>query len=586
MNTSRFRAVLCLLGATAILLTGCGGNGYGSSIGGVGAISVTITSPASSPTITQGQSVDITASVANDSSDSGVSWSLSGQGNLSDQTTTTVTYNAPALVTASFTATITATSVSYSPATATLTINVTAGSNDGEANGQYAFLVNGFDDATGEQFAYVGSLTFNGRGEITSGVEDANLPSGVLENVAVGGTYSIGTDNRGIATVTGGGLSTTFAFSVGSISNGVASQISIIEFDDSTGTSGRRGSGTAFLQNSTAFNVSSINGPYALQLIGQNANLGSRAVVIGAFTATGATGNLSGTADFNDDGNVMTGNTFNGTITSSAATASSGRVTLSILGTSQVAYIVSANQLLGMSTTDVSTQGLASGQILQQSTASFISNSLNGAAIQYDTGIGSVAGAGYAEAGSVTFNSTTGQAAFSLDTNDSGTSGTLSGAFSYSVSANGHVIVTGTTSDLPDFWLVSANEAFVMGTGAFANAGLLQPQATGPFSVASISGNYAVGMAEAQAVTAGNVASGVANSSGSGTLNATLDISTASGQLQSAQAQSLTLSIAAGDAATGRFTDNSNGIGYIITPSQFVRIDSTAAAPRILIFAP
>lgn len=585
MNTSRFRAVLCLFGTAAILLTGCSGNGYGSSISGVGAISVTITSPASSPTITQGQSVtNITASVANDSANAGVTWSLSGQGTLSDQTTTTVTYNAPALVTTSFTATITATSVSYGPATATLTINVTAGSNDGEANGQYAFLVNGFDDATAEQFAYVGSLTFNGSGEITTGVEDANLPSGVLENVAVGGMYSIGTDNRGTATVTGGGLSTTFAFSVGSISNGVASQISIIEFDDPT--TGRRGSGTAYLQNSTAFSVSSINGPYALQLIGQNANVGSRAVVIGAFTATGATGNISGTADFNNDGAVSTGNSFTGSLASSTATTTSGRVTLSILGTSQVAYIVSANQLLGMSTTDVSTQGLASGQILQQSTASFISNSLNGATIQYDAGIGSVAGDGCAEVGSVMFNSTTGQASFSLDTNDSGTGGTLSGAFTYSVSANGHVNVNGTTSDLPDFWLISANEAFVMGTGAFVNAGLLQPQATGPFSVASISGNYAVGMAEPQAVTGGNVTSGVANSSGNGTLNVTLDISTASGQLQSAQAQSLTLSIAAGDAAIGRFTDTSNGIGYIITPSQFVRIDSTAASPRVLIFAP
>jgi hypothetical protein len=551
---------------------------------GMPTISVTITNPLSPPTIAQGQTVNVTAAVRNDPANKGVTWSLSGQGTLSNQTATTVTYNPPATVATSFKATVTATSVSDATKSAALVIAVQSpGVNDSEATGQYAFLVNGFDDATGNQFAYIGSLTMNGSGEITAGIEDVNLPSGMQTSIPIQGTYAIGADNRGTATITGGGVSNTFAFSVGSITGGVASQLNIIEFDDTNGTSGRRGSGTAYLQVPAAFSVASINGPYAIELIGQNATAGSRAVILGAFTATGTTGDIAGTVDLNNAGTVAINNPFTGTITSSPGTATSGQVTLTILGSNQVGYIVSASQILVMSTTDITTTGLASGQILQQSTASFTENSLNGAAIQYDTGVGSVAGKGYAEAGPITFNSSTSQGTFDFDTDDSGTSGTLSGTFTYSVSANGHVTLTGTPPFLPDLWLIDINKAFVMGTGASVNTGFFEPQSAGPFSVASISGNYAVGMAQAQPVTGGNVTSGVASSSGNGTLSAILDISMPSGQLQSAQAQSLTLTITS--ANVGRFTDSDNGIGFIISPTEFVRIDSTAAAPQVLVFA-
>ncbi len=55
--------------------------------------------------------MNITASVANDSSGKGVSWSLTGAGTLSNQTTTGVTYTAPATVTSTFVATVVATSI-------------------------------------------------------------------------------------------------------------------------------------------------------------------------------------------------------------------------------------------------------------------------------------------------------------------------------------------------------------------------------------------------------------------------------------------------------------------------------------------
>lgn len=121
-------AVASLAGVLA--LSGCSGFGSSSSSGGSGGsgsnpIAVTITSPTSSPTIQMGQTVNITASVANDSSNQGVTWSVSGGGTLSNQTATSVTYNAPATVSANITATVTATSAADTSATAALKITVT-----------------------------------------------------------------------------------------------------------------------------------------------------------------------------------------------------------------------------------------------------------------------------------------------------------------------------------------------------------------------------------------------------------------------------------------------------------------------------
>ena len=87
-------------------------------------ISVSLT-PSASPTIDQGQTVGITATVANDMSGQGVLWSLSGPGSLSNATGSSVTYNSP---TTSFTsaqrATVTATSTADKTKNASVQITV------------------------------------------------------------------------------------------------------------------------------------------------------------------------------------------------------------------------------------------------------------------------------------------------------------------------------------------------------------------------------------------------------------------------------------------------------------------------------
>lgn len=109
---------LCALGILvwAVFFAGCSGNG---------SLSITLT-PASGQTLNPGQTVTITAAVANDTNNQGVTWSLTGPGSLSGNTTTSVVFTAPANVSTTTTATITATSVANSTITATESITVNA----------------------------------------------------------------------------------------------------------------------------------------------------------------------------------------------------------------------------------------------------------------------------------------------------------------------------------------------------------------------------------------------------------------------------------------------------------------------------
>ena len=87
-------------------------------------ISVSL-SPSSAQSIDQGQTLAITASLTNDVSVAGVSWSLTGPGSLSNLTTKSVTYNPPtAMITSGQNVTVTATSAADQTKKASLQISV------------------------------------------------------------------------------------------------------------------------------------------------------------------------------------------------------------------------------------------------------------------------------------------------------------------------------------------------------------------------------------------------------------------------------------------------------------------------------
>jgi len=115
----RISAIVSLFVVTTIAvfnLSGCGGSSTPPSV------AVT----ASAATVDATDAVTLTATVTNDRNSAGVTWSVSGGGTLSGQTTTGVTYTAPAASSSSLTVTVTATSVADATKTGTATLTVPA----------------------------------------------------------------------------------------------------------------------------------------------------------------------------------------------------------------------------------------------------------------------------------------------------------------------------------------------------------------------------------------------------------------------------------------------------------------------------
>jgi len=124
MKTSRILATQLFFALVlAACLAGCGG-------GGPRGLVIVIT-PGTNQSVDQNQSVAFTAFVANDTSNAGVTWSLSGAhcaaaacGTLTNSTTSGVTYVAPKSVGTLLNVTLTATAKANTKTTATLNISV------------------------------------------------------------------------------------------------------------------------------------------------------------------------------------------------------------------------------------------------------------------------------------------------------------------------------------------------------------------------------------------------------------------------------------------------------------------------------
>lgn len=674
----------CLLVILALLLgiAGFGCNGGTTSASANPTASITVSLQPSGPqAINEGQTVTFVATVTNDASNKGVSWTLNGVGSLSNKTATSVDYLAPATVSSSSTATVTATSIANADVTAGVTItvsptpalsvsttllpsgsvglpysnrlqafggvspytwSVSSGSlpswasldssagiisgtpdatgtsvftikvsdsqstpasatqslsiavaghdstNNAELNGQYAFLLQGFDDATGNQFAIVGSFKADGNGNV-SGLEDINGPAG-YQSVTFTGTYTVGADNRGQATLVNSlKASTNFAIAVGSLnSKNVATRASLIEFDDTTGVNGKRGSGFVYLQDPSTFNLSSINGPYAVQFVGQTGESETRLALTGAYTADGNGNVKNGQVDSNVDGLMASSSpqTFTATISTSPGTETSsfGRVTTTPAGIPFhfVYYIVSAKRALAMSTDQEYAAGLLGGQVLAQASTSFSATSLSGTAVGYGVGQSTES------VGLWTFDGSA-KADFNLMHSDDQWlySGGETGTLNYSVAPNGRVTTSGGSfapgvPGAPIFYLVDTNKGFLMSTDSSVSTGFLEPQTGGPFSDASLSGAYFIGTVS-PAVTSAAVATGVGTSAGDGALNLTLDESSPVRLLVFDRSWTEQLTFDSAGRGSGDFFVTSAFV-FLISNTKAVVMLNTLGWPMITIF--
>ncbi len=376
-----------------------------------------------------------------------------------------------------------------------LTVPITISAATGSLpNGFYSFVFSG----TNAQNAPVAINGYFGlaNGQEGFGYYDENTAgSAPLLNQAIVGGSAIATSN-GLGTLQLMLTSTnTITFSYASPTSigtsGNDSDIRIIEFDDTTGKA-MRGSGVLKFQSGPG-DISAIQGSYAFRLSGLDSS-GNPDAIAGSFVFDGKGNITSGKADMNDNGKVTNIGAVTGSYTITASAPGRGTINLNLNGNSYNYTFdqVSPGELLAISADQTSsTIPLVSGSILQQTGAPFSNASLKGVSALELNGLASVSG------------STTPDLTLGLATTDG--NGNVSVSYdefkslllpsqsftgTYSVDpVTGRVAFTsaGTPSIL---YLVSTNEAFVLGGDASASSGLLEPQSGSPFANATFKGSY------------------------------------------------------------------------------------------------
>jgi hypothetical protein len=366
-------------------------------------------------------------------------------------------------------------SISCAGGAATIATDPPLTFSDASFNGQYAFQFVGSNGVGEAQLA--GTFRCDGKGNITSGVEDIiSITLGKLTNLPLTGTYSVGSDGRGNATITNSVGVSHLQFVVIS-----ADHAFLIQFDD-FGT----GTGSIERQDSTAFNDSSISGAYVFQFSG--ISFGGSYVAAGIFTADGR-GSLAGAQDQND-ANTILNLPLSGTYTVAANGRGTAVLTTSA-GTSNFSfYVVSRSELIFI---ELDVVPFVSGFARAQQGGSFSNSSLFG---NYAFAMqGQTINGPYAVAGRLTANGRGGITGGQEDGSDS-ISITQNLAFtgSYAMSSNGRGTGTLTSSMGSSpvvFYLVSPTQAIIMSTDlALVTIGTADAQQAVSFSDASLQGNF------------------------------------------------------------------------------------------------
>ncbi|MBZ5700989.1 MAG: hypothetical protein LAN84_04010 [Acidobacteriia bacterium] len=357
--------------------------------------------------------------------------------------------------------------------------------------GQYAFSMTGRElcGSTGSLFARVGSITADGNGHITGGVEDVNVCSGVLTLPFTGGSYSIQADGRGTLSLSNSTGVTSYSIALASPAQGFLIQT------DSAATA----SGALQLQNPAAFSVTQIAGGYVFDFSGISSALNPQSI-IGRFTADGAGGVQNGLYDSNEAGTLSGQQLFpaGAFYQLDPSYAQSGRGTANFAGHNFTFYIVDGTRVKCMGT-DFPAAYVGDAQAQQNMT--FSATSLNGS-FAFLMGGSSTSGP-LATAGRFTADGGGNLTSVVLDENNNGlrtslptSGGTVTG--SYTVDANGLGGGTATWTDSSAgtfsfiFYLLSPAQAVFQETDSqITSDGSFLGQTSSPITSAALAGNYA-----------------------------------------------------------------------------------------------
>ncbi len=489
------------------------------------------------------------------------------------------------------------------------------GVNDAQLSGQYAFLLNGFSvgNSSGAVygFATLGSLSANGAGAL-SGVEYGNEPSGVQSAVSVSGSYTLGSDGRGFMVLTAGSNTNVYTIAAAELSGGVAQSFAISEFDNSSGAAGSmNATGIAKLQNTAAFAASAVHGTFVFGLSGESpcsscvspAPLYGPIAAVGLFTANGVSTISGGQEDAAAFGANYTGVMLTGSFTAPSSTTGIGTLHLVTAGTlfgaspADFTYaMVSASEMLLMSSDTHTTTALLAGDAQLQKQASYSASSLSGAMIGYESqGNGGNGATVYPSALNAILTDLvitgSGTATLALDANRAGTFSSTAGspvAIAYTTATNGRTaIATGGASNQV-LYLYNTDTGFALDeaatTGYPALVQYQQQVATAPYPVL-LSGSFAAGTvaSPAPATDVSGLYTFVLNSGGvdggiSGDLSPVLDSSSTAGSLEYDQSSSLlyTESASSRHVVTLSGGTSTQAIIYGINSGLAVAISATA----------
>jgi hypothetical protein len=458
-----------------------------------------------------GATTNIKASVQNDIKNAGVTWTLEPGcsaalcGTLTNATPTSVTYTAPA--SAVNPATVTLAAKSITDASKTAQVSITVSSTFSLKEGDYAFYYNG-SEGDYSWIAVAGRFHADGHGNITDGIQDMNLASGLFQSVTFTGTYVVGTDYRGSFTITAAGGPSIFQMTVDP--SGTRGQF--IKFDALPGDLPISGTGYFEMQDKAAFSLPALAGPYAVGIYsGQR-----EAAAAGRFTAIASgefsDGRMDVTEHIYSGGYYTPTSTPNLTLTGSfgVPSSSTGRGMASIAltpsppggtGTFNFAYYIISDQKILLVQTDARTSSntpVLCGEMRRQD-GSFSVASFNAPTIFSISGVG-LWGGPTATIGRIVpdgWGSITG--AINLYSDDFYQNDSRNIFGTYTLESNGRSTIMWAT---PAPWssgqtyiayFFSQNQGFLLQFSGLAGLGRFKPQAVGPYSVNDISETFLAG---------------------------------------------------------------------------------------------
>ncbi len=497
-------------------------------------------------------------------------------------------------VAADLTPTITATSVDATSQTDSFTFTIVDGScgtgNNAVLSGSYAFMVRGGGMNAGYA-AIIGSFTANGGGGITSGLLDYNNGLGPVTGLTIGSagsSYTVGTGNRVCLVLADsqGGVE-NFRAGVGTLVAGVATQGRIIRYDDNNGRRPRQ-SGVLMKQDTTSFANNQFSGNFAFGEEGVDGS-GGRFAGAGVVTSNGAGSITDIIGDFDDAGTVtgaVTGGT--GTYAIAANGRGTASTTLTVLGkpgtTNLVLYMVSSSEALIMSTDSLPAgKSIFSGELKKQ-TGPFSNTTFdNKDYVIYGEGLGSNGGNDTFLA-QATFT-TNGTATLTSDENNDGTEGTEKiSTIALTIASNGRTTITGGGGggSPPVLYLIDSSSAFLVDTSGSASFGYVEQQTGGPFSDASLSGQFFFG---GDAPTTGsNYMSGTVTVDGAGGVTGNGDHSGPNGLGTDTISPSSggTYSFSTSSVPQGKGIVGTTMLSYVISGSKLIFMQ-TSSNPEITI---